>query len=96
MSLEYETGENDERELSPEEFLAERKSAIRKNSVWAIGGGAFLTVVSISSTWILIGYFPELLEEAKLEDKSFLSILFRNILFLLGLFLLAGGVPRVF
>jgi len=94
--LEYENEESAEREISPEEFLAEQKRAMRKKSFWAIGAGAFLALVSIAATWILINYFPELLEEAKLEDKSFIAILFRNILFLLGLFFLAGGVWGLF
>jgi membrane associated rhomboid family serine protease len=96
MGLDYENAEIPEREISPEEFLALQKNAIRRKSFWAIGAGAFLTLVSIAATWALINYFPELLEKAKLDDKSFISILFRNILFLLGLFFLAGGIWGLF
>jgi membrane associated rhomboid family serine protease len=92
MGLDPDIEENSEPSLSPEEFLAEQKRAIRKKSFWALGAGAFLVVVNIAGVWALINYFPEFLEEANLEDKSFISILFRNILFLLGLFFLAGGI----
>lgn len=81
-----------ERELSPEVFLAKQKLSMRKNSRWAIGVGAVLTIFSVGATWLLVSGFPGMLEEAGLEDKSFFSILFRNILFLLGLFFLAGGI----
>ncbi|HVE56729.1 MAG TPA: rhomboid family intramembrane serine protease [Pyrinomonadaceae bacterium] len=92
MSLQYENEEIPEKQISPEEFLAEQKRAIRKKSFWAIGVGAFLAIISVAGVWLLVSYFPESLEELNLEDKSFLSILFRNILFLLGLFFLGGGI----
>jgi membrane associated rhomboid family serine protease len=72
--------------------LARQKRATRRKSFWAIGLGTVLTVFSFAATWALIHYFPESLEDAGLEDKSFVAILFRNIVFLLGLFFLAGGV----
>lgn len=96
MSLQYENEEISEEQISPEEFLAEQKCSIRKKSFWAIGAGAFLVVVSIAGVWLLVNYFPDILAEAKLEDKGFLSILFRNILFLLGLFFLGGGIWGLF
>jgi membrane associated rhomboid family serine protease len=96
MGLNYENQEIPETEISPEEFLAEQKRSIRKQWLWAIAVGAVLTIISIVATWLLVGNFPEMLEEAGLEDKSFISILFRNILFLLGLFFLAGGVWGLF
>jgi membrane associated rhomboid family serine protease len=96
MSLEYENEEIPEQPVSPEEFLAEQRRAIRRKSFWAIGAGAVLSVICIAATWVLVGGFPEMLEESGLEDKSFISLLFRNILFLLGLFFLAGGVWGLF
>jgi membrane associated rhomboid family serine protease len=96
MGLEYENEEAPERAISPEEFLAEQKRSFRRKSVWSLGLGAALTVFSIAATWALVSYFPETLEEAGLEDKSFVAILFRNIIFLLGLFFLAGGVWGIF
>lgn len=96
MGLDYENEETPEEPISPEEFLAGQKNAIRKKSLWALVAGAVLTLVSIAGVWALVNYFPALLEEAKLEDKSFFAILFRNILFLLGLFFLAGGVWGLF
>ena len=88
--------ENPEQQISPEEFLAEQKRSIRKKSYWAIGVGAFLAVISVAGVWLLVNYFPESLAEANLEDKSFISILFRNILFLLGLFFFGGGIWGLF
>jgi len=85
-----------EEQISPEEFLAEQKRSIRKKSFWAIGVGAFLAIISVAAVWLLVNYFPESLEELNLEDKSFFSILFRNILFLLGLFFLGGGIWGLF
>ncbi len=85
-----------EEQISPEEFLAEQKRSIRKKSYWAIGVGAFLAIISVAAVWLLVNYFPESLEELNLEDKSFFSILFRNILFLLGLFFLGGGIWGLF
>jgi len=97
MSFEYENEERDEREIeiSPEEFLALQKRSIRRKSFWALGVGAFLALVSLGATWLLVNS-PEMLEDLQLEDKSFVSILFRNILFLLGSFFLAGGIWGLF
>lgn len=96
MSLQYESGEENERRLSPGEFLAEQKSAMRRKSFWSIGGGAFLVIISIALIYALINYFPEALEDLEISNRSFLSILFRNILFLLGLFFIAGGIWGLF
>ena len=71
-----------ERKVTPEEYLADQKSRIRKRSAWGIGIGALLVVAPLG--WLLVfsasGLQPDF------------SVLFRNILFILGLFALAGGV----
>jgi membrane associated rhomboid family serine protease len=95
MSLQYEN-EEPERGIMPEEFLRDQKSAIRKKSLWAIGIGSTIALISIVGVWLLVNVFPEMLVELKTSDKGFFSILFRNILFLLGLFFVAGGIWGLF
>ena len=92
MSVGYEIEDDSGQQISPEEFLAEQKRSARRKSYWSIGIGGVLTVFSFAATWALVNYFPGTLEEAGLKDKSFVAILFRNIIFLLGLFFLAGGI----
>jgi membrane associated rhomboid family serine protease len=94
MSLQNE--EIPERKISPEEFLAAQKRAIRKKAFWAISAGAFIVLISVAGTWLLVNSFPGLLTELELPNKSFFSVLFRNILFFLGLFFLAGGIWGLF
>ena len=74
--------ENSERRLSPEEFLAQQKSRIRTRSLWAIGIGAF--VVAAHFAWLALFSFAGL-------NPDF-SVLFRSIIFILGLFALGGGI----
>jgi membrane associated rhomboid family serine protease len=94
MSFEYESEaeEPEVREITPEEFLQEQKSAIRRKSWWAIASGAFAVVLSLGAILLVVNYFPEYLEDADLVGKSVFNLLFRNIFFLLGLFFLAGGI----
>ena len=71
-----------ERQITPEEYLAEQKSAIRKRAFWGIGIGGFLVIVPLG--WlILFGAFGL---------KPDYSILFKNILFILGLIIFSGGI----
>lgn len=74
--------ETPEQQISPEEYLAEQKSRIRTRSFWAIGAGAF--VVGAHLAWLALFSFAGL-------DPDF-SVLFRSILFILGLFILGGGI----
>lgn len=74
--------ETPERQISPEEYLAEQKSAIRKRSYWAIGIGGFLVAAHLA--WLVLFSLAGL-------NPDF-SVLFRSILFILGLFILGGGV----
>ena len=79
-------GETPERQVTPEEYLAEQKSAIRKRSYWAIGIGALVVVAHLG--WLLLFSFAGLHPD--------FSVLFRSILFILGLFIFAGGVWGVY
>ena len=71
-----------EQKITPEEYLAEQKRAIRKRAFWGIGIGAFL--VSAHLGWLV------LFSAAGMQPDF--SVLFRSILFILGLLALAGGV----
>ncbi len=75
-------GETPEQKITPEEYLAEQKKRIRTRSYWGIGIGAFLVVAHLG--WLILfstaGMSPDY------------SVLFRSILFMLGLFALAGGI----
>lgn len=64
-----------------EEYLAAQKSSIRKKSWWAVGIGGFVVLVHIG--WL--GFF------ALLGAEPDLSVLFRSIFFILGLFAVAAG-----
>lgn len=78
--------ETPERQVTPEEYLVEQKSRVRKRSYWATGIGAF--VVGAHLGWLLLfslaGWQPDY------------SVLFRSILFIIGLFVLAGGVWGIY
>lgn len=96
MSIEEENPESENQSpLTPEEYLAERKASIRKKSWWAIGVGGFLVVVFLG--WLLLftiakqfGWLNLLFEIVGFKPD--LSILFRNILFIFGLFGFIGGI----
>jgi rhomboid protease GluP len=74
--------ETPEQQISPEEYLAEQKSRIRTRSVWAIGIGAL--VVAAHLAWLALFSFAGLQPD--------FSVLFRSILFILGLFIFTGGI----
>jgi membrane associated rhomboid family serine protease len=83
-----------ERRMTPEEFLAERKRSMRGRSWWAIGIGAALVVLHLF-LFVFIVIFKEQLQAQYPEDfdgEISWKILFRSLLFLLGLFALIGGV----
>lgn len=71
-----------ERQISPEEYLAEQKKRIRTRAFWGIGIGAFLVAAHLG--WLVLfslaGLSPDF------------SILFRSIFFIIGLFALAAGI----
>ena len=74
--------ESEEPQLTPEEYLEQEKRTIRRRSYWAIGIGAVLTLAHVG--WLLV--FS--LAGAKVD----FSILFKSILFIIGLFALAAGI----
>jgi len=75
-----------ERQISPEEYLAEQKKRIRARAFWGIGIGAFLVAAHLG--WLV------LFSAAGLSPDY--TILFRSILFIIGLFVLAGGIWGLF
>lgn len=81
MSLENENNDGEVPQITPEQYLAEQKSSIRKKSWWAIGIGTF--VVGVHLGWLIL--FSTLG-----ADPDF-SVLFRSIFFVLGLFALVAG-----
>lgn len=88
--MEEDFQEGEERKLTPEEFLQERKRAIRRNSVWAIGLGAVAVVLTVTAV-LIVTAFPDYFKEYDASGESVFSLLFQNIFFLLGLFFLFGG-----
>lgn len=81
--MEYVKDEN-EPQLTPEEYLAARKSSMRTKSWWAIGIGVFIVAghLLLFAIVILSGQSGEMIGFADL---------FRSIFFVLGLFAIAGG-----
>ena len=76
MSLQYEKSDENQPQITPEEYLQQQKAAIRKRSFWFIGFGVL----------ILVFHFVAVFMQA-IEIRD----LFRSILFILGLFALCGG-----
>jgi len=80
--MQYINEEIPERQISPEEYLAEQKSSIRKRAYWATGIGAL--IVGAHLGWLVLFSFAGL-------NPDF-SVLFRSVIFILGLFALGGGI----
>ncbi len=79
--MQYEKSDENESQITPEEYLKKQKSAIRKRAFWFIGFGVL----------ILVFHFVAVFIEA-LEVRD----LFRSIFFILGLFALFGGVWGIY
>lgn len=92
MSFEIQKESQEPEELSAEDFLRRQRSAIRRKSYWAIGIGAFLVIVSVAAVYLVLNYFPEELVGVGASEHGYAGMLFRNILFLIGLLALAGGI----
>ena len=84
MSFEYEN-EEEERQITPEEYLQEQKSSVRKKSWWAIGIGAFLILAHLV-------LFSIVIFSRELEGVISWKDLFKSIFFIIGLFALVGGI----
>ena len=89
--------ENDEQpppQMTIEEYLAERKSTLRRRSWWAIGiGGAVVGLHLL--VFFLAVLFKEQLQQQypDIFDGEFSwKILFQSLFFILGLFAIAGGL----
>lgn len=83
MSYEFQPKEEEpEPQVSAEEYLVDQKQSIRKKSWWGIGIGGFLVAAHLG--WLLIF--------ALLGARPDLSILFRSIFFIIGLFVFVAGI----
>ena len=92
MSFEIQEQEKQTEEITAEEFIERQRASIRKKSYWALGIGAFLVLISVGSVYLVLNYFPDSLVGVDASEQGYAGILFRNILFLIGLLSLAGGV----
>jgi membrane associated rhomboid family serine protease len=81
MSLQYEKSEENEPQITPEEYLEDQKSAIRQRSYWFFAGGGLITLFLLFQ--LLAGFTTT-------KD------LFRSIFFILGLFGLVGGIWGIY
>lgn len=88
--MQYEP-EEIERQITPEEYLQERKTSIRKNSMWALGIGLAAVLISVAAV-LFVTSFPEYLSGYDISGESVFSILFQNVIFLLGLFFVFAGI----
>ena len=72
-------------------ILESRKQSIRRKSLWAVGIGAVLIIVSVSAV-IFVDLFlrPDLAGTID-PDTGIFELLFQNILFLIGILTLVGG-----
>jgi rhomboid protease GluP len=83
MELQNENPENENQpQPTPEEYLADRKSSIRRKSWWAVGIGGFLVAAHLG--WMILFNLVGI-------NKDF-SLLFHSVLFILGLIGFIGGI----
>lgn len=81
MSLQYEKADENQPQITPEEYLREQKRAIRKRSSLFIGFGILILAVH---------FLAVLMQAIEFQD------LFRSIFFILGLFALVGGLWGIY
>lgn len=81
MSLQYEKSEEEEPQVTPEEFLNEQKSAIRQRSKWFLAAGFLI------GTYLLFEF---------LSGSITVQELFRSVFFILALFGLVGGLWGIY
>jgi membrane associated rhomboid family serine protease len=89
--MEYVNDEEPQQQLTPEEFLALRKSEMRRRSWWAIGLGTAAVLFNVAVILFFINS-PEYAQELGISRRDFFSLLFRSVFFLLGLFFIGAGI----
>lgn len=89
--MEFVNDDEQSPQLTPEEFLQQKKKEMRRKSWWGIGLGAIVVLINIGAIWLLVNS-PEYAEELGITKSDFFTLLFRNIFFLLGLFFLVAGI----
>lgn len=90
MSLQnHNEEENAERQITPEEYLSLQKTAIRRKSWWAVGIGSILVAAHLIVFFVIEIFRDQLANQIDAEFSW--KLLFRSILFIIGLFALAGG-----
>ncbi len=88
MSLLYEQEENTQNQ-TPEKYLIEYKKQLKNRAFWSIGLGLSIVIFNVALMWI-IASLPGL--DLGISRKDFLSLLFRNVFFLIGLFFFVAGL----
>ncbi len=83
--MEYVEDSEEQIDLTPEEYLAERRSSIRKKSWWGIGIGTFVILAHLVLFAIVI-FSDQVFEVYEWKD------LLRSIFFILGIFGVVGGL----
>ena len=81
MSIQYEKPVENRPQITPEEYLQQQKSAIRRRAYWFIGFGILILAFHAVAVFI-----------QAIEPRD----LFRSILFILGLFAFVGGVWGIY
>lgn len=92
MSYEVQEEPKEPESLTAEEFLERQRASIRKKSYWAIGIGGVLVFLSVAAVYLVLYVFPEELIGFDAAKQSMVGLLFKNILFLIGLLVLGGGI----
>jgi membrane associated rhomboid family serine protease len=92
MAIEDENPEEEEQQpqITAEEYLALQKKSIRKKSWWGIGIGGFLVVLHLFGFLLLSQLGESALQGLDVEVTW--KLLFRSIFFILGLLGLAAGI----
>jgi Uncharacterized membrane protein (homolog of Drosophila rhomboid) len=93
--MQYVNDEESRQQITPEEYLEQRKRETRRRSWWGIGLGTAAVIFNVVLIWFLVNS-PETAEEFGVSRRDFFSLLFRSIFFLLGLFFIVAGIWGLF